>query len=381
MPPFQLTNGRMFLTEMIDQALCGDPHPAAQDNRRPSGMYPHQASAEVVDPKSGLQVTIGGCTRQSWYDLRRVPPSEEPAGAKQRRIMKTGDLIATEFVYEQAKRAGIYVADEISMFDPDNKLSGRYDLMVRLPDGSLMVVDVKSISGWKEVPHCASGRNGFDYMEPRWKDLLQLMCYMQWYLQFGVLYGSLVYVSREMEQNEFCFEWVNLEKGAKRPHDDAYLRCYSRERAWELPWLTWGQIRRRYESLYSYLQSGEMPPRDFKLFYSNSDLVRMAEAGGSGNQLVDLNATETKTVLSKLQTAKKRKPDVDIDSLPPFVEKGSFQCNYCNWKTLCWSGMSVMGTDSLPVAQTKEEALLKKSIEQRKIPGIEKMGPPVEINI
>jgi hypothetical protein len=338
--PFLLPSGKLYLSEMVQQATVGTDHPAAVSVKKPVGMYPSQASALVIDPKSGMTRPIGECLRKGWYKLRNTPPSDISIDPKMTRIQRAGEVIADRFVYDMAKRAGIYVADEISFYDPDHMLSGRYDIMVRLPNGDLMGSDVKTISGWKEIPHIASGRNGYDCLEPRWKDVCQIMCYMQWYLQHGVKYWSLLYMSREFSIGEFVFEWANLPPGALRAEEDTYLRCYSSERVWDVPWLTWGQIKRRFYQLHKSLVDKVPPPRDYQISYDNATLVTMAKAGGSGNQLIPLNKTEGEMILRKYEKMVKKGEESNINSLPPFLEKGDNECGYCEYRTMCWFGIN-----------------------------------------
>lgn len=339
--PFILPSGKFFMSEMIDQALLGPDHPAAKNVRKTGGnVYPSMASAKVKEPKSGIVRTIGSCARSSYYNLTGTPPSDLRPDPKMERIKKAGEILAKHFVYEQAQKSGIYVADEVSFFDSKNSLSGRYDIMLRLPNGELMGSDVKTISTYKETPHISAGRNGYDALEPRWKDVCQIMCYLAWYHQYGVYYWSLYYLSREFATGEFVFEWANVPRDAKEVPDTAYLTCYSRDFYWKLDWLTWGDIRKRYEMVKKAIADGVPPERDYSLAFSNSKLVEMATAGGSGNQLIPLNKTECEMILNRYHRAIKKAPDVNIDSLSSFLQdRGDSECGYCDYKSLCWFGL------------------------------------------
>lgn len=363
--PYVIGKGGTFLHTVVQQATMGDPHPAAQDRRRSAGMYPSMASAFVKPFSSAPTILVGPCMRESWYKLRHVPRSDESDSPRMARIRRMGDMIADHFVYDMAKRAGVYVADEVSFFDDELRLSGRYDLMVRLPTMELMGSDVKSISVWMETPHIRSGKNGFVFTEPRWKDVAQIMVYMAHYWTHGVRYWSLYYVSRHMDDNEFVFEWVNPPGSFEEPiGPDCYLRCYSSvdQHEIEMPWLRWGEISARYRTLLRHLQDKTTPPREGYLQMPNSMLYGFAkeferrvgsfksrEANPDyGSQLIPLNKGEAETVLRRAKPLEEKAAAAGeeltagaLDEHPePLLEnKGDGVCTYCEFKTLCHTGV------------------------------------------
>jgi hypothetical protein len=345
-------NGKLALYEALEQATKPSDDPALVSSRRSAGLSPSSASALVKDPVTGDNFILGSCLRQSWYKVMGQAPDPGYVDARFIRICETGDLISKNFVYEPAKKAGLWAGEEMSFFDPENMLSGRLDLMAYLP-GSLekVIVEVKSVGSYTDIPWVKSGQRGFELLEPRFKDLPQLMSYMQWWLQFGVKYGALFYCSREMNTNMFMFEWANLPVGASRPPDSAYLRCYSSERTWDLDWLTWGQIRERYTELKKHLKAGTIPPRDFEIQYSNKELLTLATNTGKGSQFVDMNATDSKLVQTRFRSQLTKTKNKDPAQHEPYVEKGSFACTYCDFKKTCWSSL---GTPSTPELTAEE---------------------------
>lgn len=349
--------GKLALFETLELATRPPEDPALLSVRRSAGLSPSSASAAIKDPVTGLPFVLGSCLRQSYYKVMGATPDPGETDARFERICKTGDLISQNFVYEPAKRAGIWAGDEISFFDPDNMLSGRLDTMVYLP-GTMekVIVEVKSMGGFMEIPYIKAGQRGFNLLEPRFKDLPQLMSYMQWWLQYGVRMGALYYCSREMNSNMFMFEWANVPDDALRPADNAYLRCFSTERTWDLDWLTWGQIRQRFTDLKKHLTAGVVPPRDFQLQYTNQELIDLAANANKGSQFVDMSATDSKLVQTKFRSQLTKTKEKEPDKHEQYIEKGSFACTYCDFKRTCWS---TFGTSATPEIDPAEWAAQK----------------------
>lgn len=359
--------GNLSVYEAIEHAMRDPSDPALVRSSKSAGLSPSSASAVVTDPVTKMQFILGNCLRKQYYSIRNQEPDPDRTSTPWfTRICEAGDLISDNFVYKPAMKAGIYAADELRFYDPDNFLSGRLDLMAYIPGTTeKMVVEVKSMGGFSEVPWIKGFQRGFKFPEPRYKDIPQLMSYMQWWLQFGVKYGGLFYCSREMRTNMFCFSWANVPDDAERPHDGAYLRCYSKERTWDLPWLTWGQVRERYMQIIYYLQNEKLPPRDFTLEYSNKYLLELSKHAGKGSQFVNINATDGKKIQSRFRAELKKTKEKDPEKHDTYVKTGSYQCNYCDYQKTCWSTVS---DDVKPVS--------KEEFEQKKTP-----VPPVATEI
>lgn len=350
--PLRDERGELSLFKTIETATCPPSDPALSGTHKSAGLSPSSSSAVVVDPVTGGTFVLGTCQRKTWYKIMGYPEEVSVPDARMERIMAMGDVISQKFVYEPAKRAGIWAGDEISFYDPDNLLSGRLDMMAYLP-GTIEKcgVEVKSMSAYMDIPWIKSGQRGFKYLEPRYYDLPQVMSYMQWWLQYGVRYWSIYYMTRDMTSNMFCFEWANVPKEAKRPGDDAFLKVHSSERTWDLPWLTWGQIRKRYDSLKVNIKNKTIPPRDFELEYSNATLLSMASNAGKGSQFVDMNNTDSEKVQTRFRAESKKTKSNNPEDHAPYLSKGSYGCAYCPYKKMCWTGL---GGPSAPAVDVSE---------------------------
>jgi len=339
-----LTDRTMLLSSLIDQALIGPDDEALQGSSRSSGMHPSSSSAEVIDPLTGVPAVIGTCLRQAYYRMTGTTPTE-PSTARGMRVMAMGDLLSNNFVYRPAMKAGIWASHELKIYDPDNKISGIADLIVRLPTGELMGVEVKSLGVYGEIPCIVAGKQGYQFLEPRYKDLPQVITYMQWFRRYGIRYWSLYYVSRDGATNEFVFEFMDPEGDSEYPSEGSYLRCHSTERTWDMPWITWGAVKVRYRQLLEALNKGEPPPRDFTLQYPDEFLVRMASTE-EGNQLNSLTKTDRATINKKLAREKEGK-----EITKPYSLKGDKVCQWCSYSTLCWQGLSPEGTSKVPISE------------------------------
>jgi len=356
------SNGNLKLYMAIETAMAGPIDPALTGNRKSAGLSPSSGSAVVTDPVTQTTHVLNKCLRAAWYSVKGYPQDPQVRDligeSRFRRICAAGDIISDDLIANPAKVAGVYAGDEISFYDPDNHLSGRCDVMTFLPGTMLekCVVEVKSMGQFMETPMIKFGQKGFTRHEPRFKDLPQLMSYMQWWMQFGVNYGALYYCSRDFNSNMFIFEWANVPKGTIRPADDAYLRCYSNKGTWDMPWITWGQIKDRYDELKVHLHKNQMPPRDFQKQYSNTELLQLARNYGRGSQFVDCSATDSKSIQSKFASQLKKTKSKDPEEHAQYMQKGSFACRYCDYSQRCWSDL---GNPTTPEVKPEEWELKK----------------------
>lgn len=332
------SSGGLTLFNALEEGMQDPSDPALVQTRKSAGFSPSAASAVVIDPVTKKEVVVNACNRKTWYSIMGYPKDDDTVREPRScRITHAGDLISDHMVYESAKRMGVWAAEELAFFDPDNLLSGRLDLMAYIPGTKQkVIVEVKSMSPYMEVPWIKTGQKGFKLLEPRYKDLPQLMSYMQWWLQFGVRYGAIYYCSRDMNSNMFMFEWANVAPDALRPQDSAYLRCHSTERTWDLDFITWGHIRKRYSELRKHLKEGTEPPRDFSIEMTNRELFDASHAYGNATQFCEVNATEAKAIQAAFKKqAKSTGKNSPEDHPDPYMKKGMFSCTYCDYKTVC----------------------------------------------
>ena len=324
-------NGGLTLYQLIQKEMLPTKDPALKSTKPPQkNLHPSSSSAVLKDPISGLETAIGTCLRKAFYSCKGYQEDVSLPEPRSQRLMAVGETLARQFLYDPAKKLGLFAAEELQFYDEKINVSGRIDLMCYLPGTSeKIIVECKSISPNMIIPYIKAGERGYTLKEPRWYDLCQLMTYMQYYKKFDVQYGAMYYISRDMDDNMFIFEWANVDSSTKEIPDNAYLKCHSDERTWDLPFLTWGQIKDRYHLLQKYIDNDELPPRDYALQYSNDFLAFLSQNVGKGSQFIDMNKTDAKAVETKLSSKK-------YDPTKPIMMKGSFNCDYCPYKERCW---------------------------------------------
>lgn len=342
--------GRLALPDAIEEAFAPPQDPALVPDRKVIGLPPSSASAIVKDPVSGMEFVMGTCMRKAWYDIKGVPRDPGIVDLQSIRRMAGGNLYAEYYVYDPAKKAGLYAAEEISFFDQKNLLSGRLDLMTFLPSSVLKSgIEVKCMSPFKCTPFVKSNSLGFKRLEPRYTDLPQTISYMQRWMKYGVRAWHLWYMTWDHASQHYALLWSNVPDEALEPADDAYLTCLSHDGEWDMPWLTWGQVRKRYQALLEALKKDTPPPRDYQRQYSNSYLLQLAKHAGTGSQFIPMGVTEAKSIEKKYEACFSETGSRNPEEHEQYIEKGDWNCGFCDWADVCWSGLGNPSTPAVPV--------------------------------
>jgi len=241
-------------------------------------------------------------------------------------------------------QAGILLASEndLSLRDPDLNLSVRPDEVLWDPhQKQAWVCELKSTTG-----KYTGGRgtiyapDGTPYM-PKIDHALQVVCYLHLYPTLSKIHevmehnlldtpstssnpdlhdrvkrvqqlidehgdrpvvgGLIVYFNRENE------DW------SSPPHQVRLLANDQIEVNGQLQPFTAKDMKDRLRYSWSFIEKGELPPRDYSIQYSSERISRLA-------------ATDrlSKTNMSKFKKGQK-------------IELSDWRCNYCNWSQHCWS--------------------------------------------
>lgn len=307
-------------------------------------LYPSEASA-VVTNEYGETETIGGCLRKSWFrgmlqrlEATAVSPnidavlSSEPFTASAMWKFAVSKYAETAII-DEAKRANVYETNSLR-FEWELPftytkfpalVSGELDLAVFIPseDGqvelplenkAIVGIEVKSISGYKG-PRTVFGvksKKGhwLSLPEPKSDHLLQATLY------------HMFFCLHKKEYKYWKLAYLNREDGARKEFDidlvpevteDGFTlhRVYVDRKPYKYE-LYGESILYRYEQLHRYLESEELPPRDFDLYYDDAKIAAMAKT----NRLSKVH----------MELFKKKKK----------VKKGDWQCSYCPFKDICY---------------------------------------------
>lgn len=297
---------------------------------RLTAFYPSSASVKLKDG-----TVIGGpssCLRSQYWSYHGVKASNGPTDNEFVK-MEMGTA-AGEWVAEAVKRLGLYAGAEKRIWMPELNVSGRADVLVYDLDSSgIIPVEVKSVWGHGRMNVIETNRNNPDFA-PKTEHVLQLFVYLDFYSRLvksgkwtgpGFPYGLLFYIARDngfraqhrIDLQATRDEWLVPEShlvpgcpnGIKYPVTRPVINGAVQD-------FTNVDVYSRWVSLKRFIDRKELPPRDFCWQYSKDEISSMAAKG-------EISKTDTK-ILQKGR----------------FVKKGSWQCNYCDHRDLCWKGIT-----------------------------------------
>lgn len=306
-------------------------------------LWPSSATAIKDDN------VLGKCRRQAFfryaydnylfssdYDnlkplYKKIKADKLPTSNYSYWIFKQGDLYE-QYCIDLAKEAGVFIAEQVSVYVPGYNVSGKIDLVVINPEtAKYHIVEVKSIYGFNSnsiLGTDAQQRKGH-MGEPRESHLMQLGIYQWWYGNSNDSFDHalLVYGSRDTGRyGEFK---VTVEVN---PDDDLEYIYYEACAPISTPKVNSGisikSIMDNYQSTIDALNSFEIPSRDYDLLYSQDRIQQMYEAGELGK--VDTAQHEKR--LKQIEEGKSK--------LVKPVTKGDWQCRLCEYRNICYDSDS-----------------------------------------
>ncbi len=266
---------------------------------RHDSNHPSSASFRLENGK-----VVGACLRECYYDRKKVPVTNEDSIAMKRR-QHLGKLVELELV-DNWKKAGMFEAGNIRIYDPVLNISGELDCVLKLPTGEKIIGELKTYYGYwaaKEI-------EGTKTIKPKPKDqnLLQTLLYL-YFFRDQVAGAKIYYVARD-SGHESCF---NI--GLRAVGDRHYAVVGHETETMELhPEIYVEGILDRYHILNNFVAANMPPGREFKFRYSNQEMDDLCATG-------ELSKTDT-------LAWKKAKNDNN--------RQGDFQCGYCAYKKTCW---------------------------------------------
>ena len=276
---------------------------------RAVGSY--YASSASVELKNlwGEPYIEGTCLRAQYYRLTTSPIDNFQI--RNTRTMDYGDAIHEHEIARMAA-ARILVASEFPIVVREHNISGRGDALIINPFSKstpteLMGAEIKTVGGnWGVI---TGGRGSLP--KPKPGHLLQTAIYLDWgRKKHGIRAWKLLYFSRiDGKSAEYT---VTLTDKGEISVDGELTNIFV------------DKIYERFRQLTRYLNSSELPPRDYDLVYDKTKLLKMTE---------------------RQQLTKKEIAMVNSDK-PIF--KGDWNCKYCDYKTLCYpdiEGESNVETD------------------------------------
>jgi hypothetical protein len=246
--------------------------------------------------------------------------------------MEMGNHIQS-IIEDKLQKAGLWMGSEKRIWIPKFRISGRTDIWAWDPESLKpgksrvpVLIEVKSISGRQEGGIIRPVRSK---LMPKEDHVCQVVPYLDFYSQFpGYFHGSPVRVVLfEISRESMKFKEHVVFLGGKGQHgmpldkDERYAIVRNDLGTYQLKFISVRGVYGRWAKLADHLKKGELPPRDFEMQYDNDKLAILA----------------SKEVLDREKMVRSRKKDPDGKGL--WLEKGDWQCRYCDYRTKCWEGI------------------------------------------
>lgn len=330
------------ITDSLNSKRFGDPkHPT---------LWPSEASALVEI--NGRQKVAGHCRRATFfrylldnykfYDKYKMwkPLVEEVTTNSLATdkyllwIWRQGELYE-EFLIEQSKISGVYIAGQVPVFIPEVNLSGKVDILGINPyTHKYTQIEAKSVYGYgaNTVLGTPGARRKGGAGVPRDSNLMQIALYYWWSASEDIRYeeSRLVYGARDtgrygeyLVKTETKGDQVNI----------LYKPNFPNSSAWTESPITINAILKEYKNQQLWLDGGIVPDRDFNILYSEEELATLY----ANEELTKAETEQFEKVIARreenqlLQSAGK-KPKKELKQ----VEKGSWQCSLCSFRTICY---------------------------------------------
>jgi hypothetical protein len=282
--------------------------------RLPGFRHPHlyPSEASVIDTEGQCH---GRCLRQVYYRLTNTVKTN-PENARAMWIFEMGKAVEA-CIIEQCKQAGIWFDDHVKWYNPEYNLSGELDIVIRNPEepDMLIGVEVKSFYGYAATTQIMGNRTTQGF--PKIDQLLQAFLYVDWFRE--LLAGfKMAYMERgSVDRRDFDIEFYELDV----EQETLIIPIVN---GMQYDKFTLSGIYDRYRTAWNYYLAKELPPRDYRLYYSKDEMAQRVELG-----------QVSKTDIAGF----KRHPD------RLKYRKADWNCRYCSWTNLCWDIPSLTGQD------------------------------------
>lgn len=321
---------------------------------RPPSLWPSDASA-VLTSSSGREYVEGSCRRHTFLrytrdkfvfdnqtNIKYKPLVEElyEVQTEPERYMRwiwTAGNLFEEFIIEEAKKSGVYVASQLQVVIPTWNIIGKLDLIVSNPEtGGLIAQEVKSIYGYyaeKEIVGTSSMRARGILGKPKPNNLMQAAIY-NWHMKprYPTLEATrLLYGDRGTGKDaEF-----NVRTEAQADGDIAiYYRGVAPFIASEVKSpITINNILNQYDYVLAHNKEGVLPPRDFDLSYNEEQIKELYEEDELSNtdkatyeKVIDRRKENQALILE----GKKPKKELKLPSVAHWA------CSRCEFIKFCY---------------------------------------------
>jgi hypothetical protein len=314
-------------------------------------LWPSSATA-IIEGNS-----VGKCRRQSFFRFAKdnyyfskkhehlkplvdlINQHKLPTDKYMRWIWIQGELYE-EYCINMAKESGIYIGSQISVYVPGYNISGKIDLIVVDPNTTkLHIVEVKSVYGFNanSVLGTESQHKKGLIGTPRESHLMQLGIYQWWYGNSNDDFGSALLTYGARDTGRYAEYLITVEKGEDdldyifyQGHTPIITKKVNSN-------ITIQSILENYKLITDCLDSDEIsiPEPDYELLFTEEKIAHLYEEGL-------LNKTDT----AQYEKRKKQLDEGKKRVVKP-VQKGDWQCRYCDYKYICHNEDGTQKKDTL----------------------------------
>lgn len=315
-------------------------------NQKAPTLWPSEASM-MLENEYGEMENIGKCRRAIFlrYLKDNYIFSEEYSHYKSlideidehgvdvdpyiRWIWVQGNLYE-DYLLNKAKESGVYIGDQTQVYIPKYNVSGKIDIIVINPETSkLSIVEAKSVYGFNAnfvLGSPADRRNG-KLGTPKNSYLMQLGLYQYWYANKNEEFEEALLVCGARDTGKYAEYKVKVEQDEEKEDEKNYV-FYRGHHPNTTPWVNSNiaieDILQQYKYIQDSLDSAVLPDRDFNILYSQEKIDLLYERGL-------LNKSETLRYEKRKKQIEEGKTRINKK-----IEKGDWQCNFCNYKNLCY---------------------------------------------
>lgn len=353
------------LIGIIKKEITRRRHPEA---RRNTTFYP--SSAWITLPNGH---TLGGCSRSDWYRIHNITPTN---GSEfyMHFIWHLGKAVELKLI-DAMKCAGIYENDGVKFYDREHNVSGELDIVGRYRDSSGTIryygVEAKSVYGQGSTETITGrsrawrGQPAFSPY-PKVSNLMQVAKYLWEFSmdqpeKYRLEFFKLLYVPRDkpVDGREYTVTMVTkddlsgklkTEYGSNMTDGHHYLLVTTVghpdvvETRFSIE-----QMHANWKIQKDQFDSGKIPGRPHKKFYSAEDIERLKDFHYK-------NGGISKTVYQKWEKA--GKPPASLAATP-----GHFLCqSYCDYRDFCYTktGKPNKAADQVGLINIREDSNAKK---------------------
>ena len=305
-------------------------------NEKAPTLWPSEAAA-IIKNEYNEEVNLGRCRRSiffrylkasfKYYEkyahykelVKEIQTKEVEPDTYIKFIWAQGNLYE-DYLLENAKKSGVYIADQTQIYVPSHNVSGKVDVIVLDPtDGKYRIVEAKSVYGFNanKVLGTPAERKQGKMGIPKPNYLMQLGLYQWWYANQREEYSDGLIVCGARDTGRYAEFGLTVELSEETNENHIYFYPNNTHPGEKVDsGITIENILSQYEYIQNCLDSGVIPERDFNIQYSD--------------QRIDTLYSRRKLNKSERERYEKRQAQIKKNSsrVNKQLDKGDWQFQY-----------------------------------------------------